>query len=312
MPQTKNINLVPGVGPTQYINVSQNDVGREILLNLKDNSDWYDLTGCTVTLAGTKPSGLGYTVAGTIDGHQVTITTTEQMTDEYGTIASELKITKNDTVIGSANVILSVEKDPHPDGTTDGSADQLIPELTILVERVEAAVAKAEVLQEAEAWAVGKRDGVDVDQDDDTYHNNSKYYSEQASGSAAAAAGSAAAASSYAGAAGRSAESAEESAEAAETAARDAAEVASEEVIEQLREYKEDTEANAAAAAASASDASYQRSESLRAKTDAEAAAADAAEAAQQAANVFQIAGSTSFSVDPTTKKVTMHVTVSE
>ena len=32
----------------------------------------------------------------------------------------------------------------------------------------------------AEAWAVGQRDGVDVEQTDETYHNNSKYYAEKA------------------------------------------------------------------------------------------------------------------------------------
>lgn len=180
MPQTKNINITPGQMPTQVIHVSQNDVGREIILNIKDAEGWYDLTGCTVSLAGLKPSGLGYTVAGTVSGHQVTIVTTKQMTDEYGSIASELKIASGNNIIGTANIILAVERDPHPDHTTDGSVDTLIPEITILVERVEAAVAKAEVLQESEAWAVGTRDGAPVDEEDPVYHNNSKYYAEQA------------------------------------------------------------------------------------------------------------------------------------
>lgn len=39
----------------------------------------------------------------------------------------------------------------------------------------------------AEAWATGKRNGIDVDTTDDTYHNNSKYYSEQAASSQATA-----------------------------------------------------------------------------------------------------------------------------
>lgn len=38
--------------------------------------------------------------------------------------------------------------------------------------------------QNSEAYAVGKRDGVDVTSGDPTYHNNSKYYSEQAGASA--------------------------------------------------------------------------------------------------------------------------------
>lgn len=36
----------------------------------------------------------------------------------------------------------------------------------------------------AEAWAVGERNGVPVTEGDQTYHNNSKYYAEQAGGEA--------------------------------------------------------------------------------------------------------------------------------
>lgn len=42
--------------------------------------------------------------------------------------------------------------------------------------------------KDSEAWAVGKRGGVDVESTDDTYENNSKYWAEQASASATASA----------------------------------------------------------------------------------------------------------------------------
>lgn len=271
MAQTKNISITPG-GTPQIIHVSQNDVGRSIVLNITDGSGWYDLTGSTVKLQGIKPSGLGYSVEGVVNGHTATIVTTKQMTGEAGSIESELKITKNNTVIGTANITLAVERDPHPENTTDGTIDEIIPEITVLVERIEAAVERAEILHEAEAWAVGERDGVPVSPDDDTYHNNSKYYSEQ------------------------SAESATESAGYAEDA----------------EDSAEDAEASKIAAAASDSDASYQRAQALIAKAAAEEAAGLAEGYAQQAANVFQIAGNSSLSINPTTRKVTLHVTVSE
>jgi len=50
----------------------------------------------------------------------------------------------------------------------------------------------------------------------------------------------------------------------------------------------------------------------VAAKEAAEEAKTDAQTAAAQARNVFQIAGSESLSIDPVTKKVTLHVTVSE
>lgn len=162
--ETRNINITPG-GTTPVIHVSQNDVGRSITMNVTDGDGWYDLTGSTVKLQGIKPSGLGYTVEGTVSGHTVTIVTTKQMTDEHGNIASELKVTKNNTVIGTANIILAVERDPHPDHTTDGSLDEIIPTITLLMET-------------AEAYAVGTRSGVPVSSDDPAYQNNAKFYAE--------------------------------------------------------------------------------------------------------------------------------------
>ena len=222
MPQTKNVEITPGKGEPVVINVSQGDIGRLITLNITDGSGWFDLTDCSVALAGIKPSGLGFTVEGSVDGHTATIETVKLMTAEYGHIACELKITKDDMLLGTANMILAVERDPHPDSTTDGNADELIPELTILVERVEAAVAKEEVLHEAEAWAVGERDGVPVDEEDPTYHNNSKYYKELAGGSASDAASHAADALSSKQNAAASATSANQSKLDAEAAAGDA------------------------------------------------------------------------------------------
>ena len=162
--ETRNVNITPG-GTTPVIHVSQNDVGRSITMNVTDGDGWYDLTGSTVKLQGIKPSGLGYTVEGTVSGHTVTIVTTKQMTDEHGNIASELKVTKNNTVIGTANIILAVERDPHPDHTYDGSLDELIPTITLLMET-------------AEAYAVGTRSGVPVSPDDPAYQNNAKFYAE--------------------------------------------------------------------------------------------------------------------------------------
>lgn len=42
------------------------------------------------------------------------------------------------------------------------------------------AASMAQAKEDAEAWAVGQRDGVDVNVDDETYHNNAAYYAEQA------------------------------------------------------------------------------------------------------------------------------------
>lgn len=73
-------------------------------------------------------------------------------------------------------------------------------------------------IEDAEAWAIGKRDGVDVPSTDETYHNNSKWYATQAGLSATSASQDASNASSSASAAAGSASSAASAKTAAETA----------------------------------------------------------------------------------------------
>jgi hypothetical protein len=55
--------------------------------------------------------------------------------------------------------------------------DQAIEALNAAVGVAEDEAAKADQsAEEAEAWAVGKRDGMDVGPGDETYQNNAKYY----------------------------------------------------------------------------------------------------------------------------------------
>ena len=184
MAQVKNINMTPDT-ILPYLKLSQYDVGREISFVMKDGSEEYTVpSGATVKLEGTKPSGLGFTITCAVDGSTATAVTTAGMTDEWGTVVAELVVRQGDDRIGSPNVRFDIEKSPHPEGTTDGSAEQIIPALTLILQQIEADMEKAEVLQESEAWAVGERDGVPVPEEDDTYHNNSKYYKEQAEESA--------------------------------------------------------------------------------------------------------------------------------
>ena len=53
--------------------------------------------------------------------------------------------------------------------------------LEAMNEAVETAQGAAQYAEDAEAWAVGQRDGQDVPSTDPTYENNAKYYSELAS-----------------------------------------------------------------------------------------------------------------------------------
>lgn len=133
------LNLVPA-SYLPEVHLSQYDVGRELKFTLKDGSSDYTVpSGAVVTVKATKPSGLGFVVNAVAEGSVVTLSNTETMTNENGRFPAELSITQGSTVIGTSNFIFNIERSPHPEGTIDGDAESLLPELTLLVERVEAA-----------------------------------------------------------------------------------------------------------------------------------------------------------------------------
>ena len=139
MAQTKNVNMTPN-DTLPRLHLSQYDVGRELSFSLCDGAVTYSVpTGATVKLMGTKPSGFGFVETCTVSGSTASISTTSDMTDEWGAVACELVVEKSGIRLGSTNLLLVIEKSPHPEGTTDGSQETVIPTLTLLVERVEAA-----------------------------------------------------------------------------------------------------------------------------------------------------------------------------
>ena len=75
--------------------------------------------------------------------------------------------------------------------------------------------------------------------------------------------------------------------------------------------YLDEARAIYSETAAAAIEAALHEAAAAEAQRAAEAAAEDAEKSAQEAQNVFQIAGDTSFSMDPVTRKVTMHITES-
>ena len=150
MAQIKTLDITPAKIQMPVIEVSQFDIGRDVIIHMKDGSDWYDLTGLTVKLQGTKPSGFGYSVTGTVDGHDVTFTTIYDMTSESGFILSEVSIIDGTNVIGSQNVMLHVKASPRPPEIVDGSPETILPEMRELVNRAEAA---AEILLDCSAIA---------------------------------------------------------------------------------------------------------------------------------------------------------------
>lgn len=140
MAQKINVDVTPGLFQ-QTLYYHQGDVGREFEIEIATKDGYTIPSGATFTIQATKPSGFGFTVTGTATGNVVAFTSTEEMTDEFGRFPAQLKIADGTDTIFTANFLMVGEIDVHPDGTTDGSQETIIPTLTLLVERVENAAA---------------------------------------------------------------------------------------------------------------------------------------------------------------------------
>lgn len=124
--QTVTINLVPGLSTPPVVNVKQGDIGRPIAFRVMDGTSAATLPQYwSAKVEGTKPSGLGFSETCTISGNTVTVSTTEEMTQECGRIPAEISFTHTGVVIGTANFILAVERDPHPENVTDGTYETM-------------------------------------------------------------------------------------------------------------------------------------------------------------------------------------------
>ena len=135
MNQNINVDLIPKFAVYGNLYFSQYDVGREAIINLVNGSTEYEIpSGATVTLAATKPSGLGFTQNCTFDGNQITVVCTAEMTDEAGHFPCEIRIANGSLLLGTANFTFNVERSPHPEGTTDGTADSVISQITVAFE----------------------------------------------------------------------------------------------------------------------------------------------------------------------------------
>ena len=120
------INIRPGNGYAETIKISQYDVGRPLACHLMDGAGPLAIpSGSTVTIRGTKPSGLGFSENCTISGSTASVSTTLAMSQEFGFFPVELVVAYNDDVIATGNAMLLVEMSPHQDGTTDGTAEDL-------------------------------------------------------------------------------------------------------------------------------------------------------------------------------------------
>ena len=167
--QTITVDMTPGFRqPT--IHYSQNDVGTTFAIDLRSRFGDTLPASPTVKIQATKPSGFGFSIeADSVVDSVATFTTVATMTDEAGRFLAELEVSDSGVVLYTANFYMEGEANPHPIGTTDGSQETIIPTLTLLVERVEAAASSVlDMTVNATTLAAGSQATYSYDEDTNT------------------------------------------------------------------------------------------------------------------------------------------------
>lgn len=133
-----DLDLKPS-GIPQKIHLNQYDKGQTITIHLYNDDEIYTPVG-SVWVSGTKKDNTGFQYQCEVNGSDVVITVTDQMTCFYGDTEVEVADVKEGMVQGSANFLLSVEEAAFHDDTIISETD--IP----VVQRV------AENIDKVETW----------------------------------------------------------------------------------------------------------------------------------------------------------------
>lgn len=182
--QRKYIINLKNYGSMPNVVLSQYDDKYNLIFEVYDGNRPADLAGLTATLRGTRADGLKYSFTGAITGNVLTFAINTTLTGCAGSGIAELSITNVSGLnYGTYNFVVTIEKSPVPDDAIDADVTQA----QSIQSQVQSIVnnAAATVRGEAEAWAIGERNGSAVPSSDETYHNNAKYYAEQARAAAA-------------------------------------------------------------------------------------------------------------------------------
>lgn len=174
--QTVDLNLIPNSAPV-VIHCDQYDTGTgRLIFNLYNEYVAYSPVG-TAVIQGTKPDNHGFNYNCTMVGNVVTADLTAQMSIVAGRVRCQIVVTESSGRTGSFAFILDVQKSALPANSDMSASDyQLIQQA--INDTAQYASDAEDSAEDAEAWAVGERNGVPVTSGDETYQNNSKYWSD--------------------------------------------------------------------------------------------------------------------------------------
>ena len=192
-----DLNLIPNSAPV-VVHVDQYDHGTgRIIASLYEDSTPYTPSAASVYVQGTKPDGKFFVSSDgvTLEGNVVTADLTEVMTQVAGQVRVQFVVTEQTGRTGTFVFWLDVQASALPDNSQMSESDISMVEEAIETmqgyvsdsaesaqEAAASATAASQSKEDAEAWAVGTRNGEPVSSDDPTYHNSSKYWAQHGGG----------------------------------------------------------------------------------------------------------------------------------
>ena len=188
-----SLDLMPGTIP-QSIHLSQNDAGwRELKFSLHDRGKPFTVPSGTVAFFnGKKSDGKGFSYKMEVADSTVSITVQSQMTTAAGPVICEVSLQSGSEVIGSANLLLVVERCPldgaHMSDSDMSAVNEAVTKIGEALSAAQTAIAKAGEADASAGRAASSASAASASE-------------KSASDSAASAAASATTAAGYAGAA---------------------------------------------------------------------------------------------------------------
>ncbi len=136
-----NVHTPPVIFLKQY-DRSVTDDGKVLEFNLYEGFLPYAVPeGAIVTIRGTKPDNSGYSYSCSYNGNVVRLNVQSQMTVLAGKHNAEIRISKQENIVGTASIVFDVEKTALPEDVIISKTD--LPNLEKAVESYERVTEKA-------------------------------------------------------------------------------------------------------------------------------------------------------------------------
>lgn len=136
--QRYDLNLIPGQTAPLFVHVSQYDVGsRTLVFGLINGTEAYTIpSGMTALFNGIKPDGYVFSYDMTVDrtNNVVKIDIEEQMAAVAGNVTCEVALFLGSDRLGTANLILEVERSPMDGGVASDSDLESVEHAITLIE----------------------------------------------------------------------------------------------------------------------------------------------------------------------------------